>query len=119
MASTVMVPIGNIVFALPFMPGATPLKDSDIAGLAVILLGLVMFRFGNSLRCSIRRRRNIPLLSWRRREAGCGRDSSIGMIQEAFEWDAPILDDNDGVAGLRGATSMLEQPLLTPIEREL
>lgn len=116
MASTVMVPIGNIVFALPFMPGATPLKDSDIAGLAVILLGLVMFRFGNSLRCSIRRRRIIPLLPWRRSKA---RGSSIGMNEEAFEWDAPILDDNDGATGLRGALSILEQPLLTPIERGL
>ena len=38
-----MVPIGNLAFALPFMPGSTPLKDSDIAGLAVILFGLVTY----------------------------------------------------------------------------
>lgn len=118
MASTVMVPIGNIVFALPFMPGSTPLKDSDIGGLGVILTGLVMFRFGNSLRCSVRRWRNIPPLPWRRGKAQYGRGSRLLANEEEFEWDAPILDDNDEAIGLRGAVSMLDQPLLTPIERE-
>ncbi len=118
MASTVMVPVGNIVFALPFMPGSTPLKDSDIAGLGVILTGLVMFRFGNSLRRSVRRWRNVPPLPWCRGKAQYGRGSRLLANEGAFEWDAPILDDNDETIVLRGAVSMLDQPLLTPIERE-
>jgi hypothetical protein len=33
------------------MPGSMPLRDSDIAGLMVILLGLVTYRFGSSFKC--------------------------------------------------------------------
>ena len=63
MASTVMVPISNLAFALPFMPGSTPLRDSDIAGLMVILLGLVTYRFGDALGCGVLGRwRTIPPL---------------------------------------------------------
>lgn len=44
LALTVMVPIGNLAFSLPFMPQATTLHVSDILGLAIILCGLVLYR---------------------------------------------------------------------------
>lgn len=108
MASTVMVPIGNLVFSLPFIPGSTPLKDSDIAGLGVILLGLVAYRFGD--KCEVARWRWItPRLPWRRGKTNPG----ISMTEEQFEWDAPVFrDGNDSFA-----SSSLEEPLLlTPLQ---
>ena len=39
------VPIGNLVFALPFMPQSTDIHFSDLLGLAVIVLGLILYRF--------------------------------------------------------------------------
>ena len=46
---TVMVPLGSFAFALPFMPEATAVKGTDVAGLFVILSGLVLYRFGQQL----------------------------------------------------------------------
>jgi drug/metabolite transporter (DMT)-like permease len=45
LALTVMVPIGNIAFALPFMPESQPMHASDLVALAVIMSGLVLYRF--------------------------------------------------------------------------
>ncbi|KAL3774347.1 hypothetical protein ACHAW5_006512 [Stephanodiscus triporus] len=108
MASTVMVPIGNLVFSLPFIPGSTPLKDSDIAGLGVILLGLVAYRFGD--KCEVTRWRWItPRLPWRRGKTNPG----ISMTEEQFEWDAPVFrDGNDTFA----SSSLGEPLLLTPLQ---
>jgi len=109
MASTVMVPIGNLAFALPFMPGSTPLKDSDIAGLLVILFGLVTYRFGNTFKCRVSRHWmtiTSPFL-WRRRAK---QRSSMLNGDESFEWDAPLYDD-DNVNG----SGLLEEPLITPL----
>ena len=60
LSSTVMVPLGNLIFTLPFMPGHTPMQDSDIAGLLLIMSGLVVYRFGNAVyfQCSVSGRRN-------------------------------------------------------------
>lgn len=46
--------------------------------------------------------------------------SRIRGNEEQFEWDAPILGDVDENVSIeqRGTPSMLEKPLLTPIERE-
>lgn len=50
LALTIMVPVGNLAFTLPFMPGGGgPMHFSDILGLVVILTGLVMYRFGSTL----------------------------------------------------------------------
>ena len=49
LAMTIMVPIGNLAFSLPFMPGAEMLHPSDLIGLTVILCGLVTYRFGTSI----------------------------------------------------------------------
>ena len=50
LALTIMVPVGNVAFCLPFMPGGgEEIHASDLIGLAVILLGLVMYRFGISI----------------------------------------------------------------------
>lgn len=43
LALTVMVPLGSFAFALPFMPQAQPVKLTDVAGLLVILGGLVLY----------------------------------------------------------------------------
>ena len=47
---TIMVPVGNLTFALPFMKdyGGSSLQPTDIIGLLVIMGGLCMYRFGAS-----------------------------------------------------------------------
>ena len=60
MASALILPLGNLVFALPFVPGSMPLKDSDIAGLLVLLFGLYVYRFGNTNQCCTNMRRINP-----------------------------------------------------------
>ena len=45
LALTAIVPIGHLFFALPFMPDRTEMQTSDLAGLIVILAGLVLYRF--------------------------------------------------------------------------
>lgn len=105
-----MVPIGNLAFALPFMPGSMPLKDSDVAGLMVILLGLVTYRFGSSFICHWRA---IPPLPWRRGKMR--RDPGILMTEEQFEWDALVYSDDEHESHGLGASSTLEEPLLTRV----
>lgn len=46
LAMTVMVPLGNLAFALPFMPQNTTITPFDLAGLVVIMVGLVGYRKG-------------------------------------------------------------------------
>ncbi|KAL7517941.1 hypothetical protein ACHAWX_002814 [Stephanocyclus meneghinianus] len=97
MAGTVMVPLGNVAFALPFMPGSTPLHDSDIAGLIVILTGLVTYRFGNSLKCNrwMNSWRNIPPCPWRRGKNRYRNDPTKVFQERSFEWDSPIYMEDD------------------------
>eukprot|EP00027_Filamoeba_sp_ATCC50430_P014784 CAMPEP_0168564636 /NCGR_PEP_ID=MMETSP0413-20121227/13360_1 /TAXON_ID=136452 /ORGANISM="Filamoeba nolandi, Strain NC-AS-23-1" /LENGTH=380 /DNA_ID=CAMNT_0008596339 /DNA_START=38 /DNA_END=1177 /DNA_ORIENTATION=- len=45
LAMTVMVPLINVAFALPFMPKHKPMTVFDIIGLIVIMGGLIIFRF--------------------------------------------------------------------------
>mmetsp|Transcript_24505 Transcript_24505/g.40565 ORF Transcript_24505/g.40565 Transcript_24505/m.40565 type:complete len:576 (-) Transcript_24505:417-2144(-) len=45
LASTVMVPFGNIVFSLKFVPGHQPLTPSNFWSLGLIMSGLVLYRF--------------------------------------------------------------------------
>ena len=49
MASTVIVPLSNVAFSLDCMPGHKPLTSFDIAGLVVIMMGLVEYRFSANL----------------------------------------------------------------------
>ena len=114
MASTVMVPMGNLVFSLPFMPGSTPLKDSDIAGLGVILLGLVTYRLGDKCDVVARWRRGgtvIPRMPWRRGTKKTNR--GISMTEDQFEWDTPVF--HDGNEHQFASSSLGEPLLLTPI----
>ena len=111
-----MVPIGNLAFALPFMPGSQPLKDSDIAGLMVILLGLVTYRFGNNFNiCGVSNWRTMPPCPWRRGKTRYRRDP--GVLNEAFAWDAPVFDDENEASssGLRSPSTLLQEPLLSPV----
>lgn len=45
MASTVIVPVSNIVFSFKSMPGSKPLTFWDFLGLLVIMTGLIIYRF--------------------------------------------------------------------------
>lgn len=45
LALTMMVPLGNVAFTLPFMPQHSVLKATDIIGLVVICSGLGCYRF--------------------------------------------------------------------------
>ncbi len=116
MASTVMVPIGNLAFALPFMPGSQPLHDSDVAGLVVILLGLVAYRFGDEIdcnpvkffckfvRCGASSWRTIPPLPWRRGKIR----RNPNLDTESFSWNRDEDDSNNVVV----QASRLDEPLL-------
>ncbi|KAL3795523.1 hypothetical protein HJC23_009236 [Cyclotella cryptica] len=98
MAGTIMVPLGNVAFALPFMPGSMPLHDSDISGLIVIITGLVTYRFGSSFRCKrlMSSLRNIPPCPWRRGKNRYRKNPEIVFNEKPFEWGATIhLEDND------------------------
>ena len=45
MSSTILVPLGNFAFSLDFIPGHKPQRPTDLAGLFVIMLGLLVFRY--------------------------------------------------------------------------
>jgi len=49
LAMTVMVPLGNCAFALDFVPGHKPLTVYNFIGLALILGGLLVYRFGPAM----------------------------------------------------------------------
>eukprot|EP00984_Skeletonema_dohrnii_P017737 scaffold8141_cov139-Skeletonema_dohrnii-CCMP3373.AAC.14 len=141
MAATIMVPIGNLAFALPFIPGSMPLHDSDIAGLLVILLGLVTYRFGSSFKC----RRKCKRRSGDENSAAADDEGNLfspGSVlpfspdgvrryartllnggdsaYEDFYLDSPYEEENESdFKGLRMPRSLirdLEEPLLTPVE---
>ncbi|CAM9849302.1 unnamed protein product [Pylaiella littoralis] len=90
LASTVMVPIGNVAFSLKFVPHHQDLHLSDTMGLLFILSGLVVYRFSE------------PVLAYLRgisQESGLDRDSEdrannkvsrfVGMNQ--FEYLEPLI----------------------------
>lgn len=45
MASTIIVPLSDVVFSLDFMPGHKPMTYFDLLGLCIIMCGLVIYRF--------------------------------------------------------------------------
>lgn len=46
LGSTVLVPVSNVMFSFQFIPGHKPLHVADLAGLFVIMVGLVFYRCG-------------------------------------------------------------------------
>lgn len=48
LGSTLILPISNLAFALPFMPNATAVHFTDILGLCVILFGLGLYKYAAS-----------------------------------------------------------------------
>lgn len=140
MAATVMVPIGNLAFALPFVPGSVPLHDSDIAGLLVILLGLITYRFGSSIKCGRRgKRRSMDETSTTTDDGNLFSPGSVlpfspdgvrryartllnggDSAYEDFYLDSPYEEEVESdFKGLRMPRSLvrdLEEPLLTPVE---
>ncbi|CAM9601397.1 unnamed protein product [Ectocarpus sp. 6 AP-2014] len=55
LASTVMVPIGNVAFSLKFVPHHQDLHWSDTMGLLFILSGLVVYRFSEPVLAFLRK----------------------------------------------------------------
>mmetsp|Transcript_17363 Transcript_17363/g.40381 ORF Transcript_17363/g.40381 Transcript_17363/m.40381 type:complete len:502 (-) Transcript_17363:35-1540(-) len=104
LSSTVMVPLGNLIFALPFIPGHTPLKDSDVAGLLLIMSGLVAYRFGSAvyLQCSMSNWLP-PLLSLSKRR---------NNITRLPADEKPALGDD---SRLSDSSVDLSRPLLNPV----
>ena len=49
LSSTVIVPLSNVAFSLPFMPNSQPMQPIDLAGLVVIMSGLVVYRFTTNI----------------------------------------------------------------------
>ena len=49
LALTLMVPLANVTFTLPFMPDRSTLKLTDILGLVIICSGLACYRFAGEL----------------------------------------------------------------------
>ncbi|KAJ1433809.1 hypothetical protein B484DRAFT_447043 [Ochromonadaceae sp. CCMP2298] len=49
LASTMIVPLSNVVFSLKFIPGSKPMGPMDLVGLVVIMLGLVVYRFSSQV----------------------------------------------------------------------
>jgi hypothetical protein len=49
MSSTVIVPLSNIVFSLKITPGHQPMKVTDVYGLLIIMGGLIVYRFYDSI----------------------------------------------------------------------
>ena len=86
------------------------MKDSDVAGLGIILLGLVTYRLGDKCDVARWRRGAIPRLPWRR---GKKTNPGISMTEEQFEWDAPVF--RDGNEQQFASSSLGEPLLLTPI----
>ena len=52
LAMTVMVPLGNAAFYIPGIPGHTNPSPFDLAGLLLIMLGLLLYRFAEKCRKS-------------------------------------------------------------------
>ena len=111
MAGTVMVPIGNLAFALPFMPGSMPLHDSDIAGLVVILAGLVTYCFGNLFKLRLNSWRTIPPCPWRRGKNRYRRNPAVVLNEKAFEWDAPIYVESNHDLGKAPSAEVMKSLL--------
>lgn len=61
MALTLMVPLGNVAFTLPFVPDHKPLKVTDIIGLIIICFGLFLYRFAYGLYEQYKERRSGPM----------------------------------------------------------
>ena len=61
MALTLMVPLGNVAFTLPFVPDHKPLKVTDIIGLVIICGGLFLYRFAQGLYQQFKERREGPI----------------------------------------------------------
>jgi len=57
LAMTILVPLANFAFVLPFMPEPTKLTPFNYVGLVVIMVGLVIYRFSKPIQELIARKR--------------------------------------------------------------
>jgi drug/metabolite transporter (DMT)-like permease len=60
LAMTVMVPLTNFSFTLPFMPNRQNITWEDVVGLCVIMAGLLIYRFYEKLKNAIKARFAAP-----------------------------------------------------------
>jgi hypothetical protein len=56
LAMTIMVPMVNFAFVLPFIPSPQPLTVYNEIGLVIIMLGLVVYRFWLLISAFIKKR---------------------------------------------------------------
>lgn len=79
LALTLMVPLANVAFTLPFMPERSTLKPTDIIGLVIICVGLACYRFAGELYRQYQDRRARSLSQWQDRKLSVG-GSSWGSL---------------------------------------
>jgi len=74
MAMTLMVPLGNVAFTLPFVPENSPLRITDILGLIIICGGLGCYRFAADAIAAYRARQE---------DNGSVKEPLLHILQEA------------------------------------
>ncbi|CAM9685374.1 unnamed protein product, partial [Phaeothamnion confervicola] len=99
LASTIMVPIGNVTFSLKFVPGHQDLRPTDIGGLVFILAGLVLYRFSAPAIAWIKKQQKKPTLEEeeagrkvRLVERGVTKQSAIYVGLNQAEFLEPIIN---------------------------
>eukprot|EP00980_Cylindrotheca_fusiformis_P024755 scaffold12393_cov64-Cylindrotheca_fusiformis.AAC.1 len=93
----ILVPLGNLVFCLPFMPGYTPLHGSDIIGLIIIVMGLILYRSNNN---------NYRTMDTSQQDGG------LLTIPAAATTTTTTTPNNSGMMDENWIDSSLQEPLL-------
>lgn len=87
---------GNVIFALPFVPGHQPLHVTDILGLIFVMTGLVVYRFGPQLRRLFVKIEagggQVAKAAASMRGHAMGRDNGSGSTYALGEHRKPLLD---------------------------
>jgi len=100
LAMTVIVPIGNLSFALPFVPAEAAITTvylSDVFGLVIIIVGLALYRFADEIYRSQRRRRQRRHERLRRQSAQEPEVEGLLLDENDDEDDDEIEDDDTSV----------------------
>ncbi|KAJ8603628.1 hypothetical protein CTAYLR_007573 [Chrysophaeum taylorii] len=63
LGSTLLVPISNVMFSLKIFPGHKPLHVADVAGMPIIMFGLVLYRCGSALATFLRAPERLAILA--------------------------------------------------------
>jgi len=103
MSSTVLVPLGNFAFSLDFMPGHKPQRPTDVAGLGIIMMGLLFFRYLDKMlkACGV----NL--------DEGTGKPGKISRSQSRQEDKAErkVIMKSAAFVGLAGGATGIDRPV--------